>query len=401
MRHGIILVLVLLLVLPLGFAQTVVPAPTHQPATNPIWDAIHALQDAVDELDAKLTEFYGKFVDFKQKAKNVADDLNQSILAVESNLTATQAEVSSLTTTVGEAVSVTSDLALDVQTHTDQIADLNSTTDSLQNQVNQLSIPIPILDRSRLYEKATIGGSSVQLFCDDAKDVLMDYYCAGGYLGNSGPQQGILFDDFSDADYSTNPHWTVNAGNWNTSAFDLIGGNFPGGSIETPVTMTAGRDHRITMKVRQIVSGTLGSIKWFTSGGGHTAPGYELVFWDNGTIYLGKTTGGSLVQLISVGTFQTNVTYNVEVVHHQNGVIDVYIDGALKGTVTDTEFTHGSVLNLWTGNGFGIFSFDDISVTYSPIDFTGGFLNVNDLNSPMGITCNSGWEARIICYDSE
>ncbi|QQR92224.1 MAG: hypothetical protein IPJ89_03615 [Candidatus Iainarchaeum archaeon] len=361
-------ILLLLLITPFAHAQS----------TNlqPVWDAINNLGLSVQAIQQDIQNIQAFGLQFAQDVVERLDALDERVGGIEA---------------------VGTQFILDTNA---SIVALQQTDENLQQQINSVTTaPTAFtINRSNIYEVVNSGLGTTTVFCNDPTDILLTGYCAGGFFGGSTLGLGILLDDFSDNEYFNNPSWFVVNGTWAAGSGALVGGTADTSNIYTTVNMSGGRDYFMSFKIRQINPNTLGAFKWFATNSGAAANGYDLIFHETGNINLIKWVNGSVVPIATLGQFGPGVDYDVNINHMQNGSILVYIDGTLAANAVDTAYNGGSLISLWTGNGAGLYSFDDITVHHNDnLPSQSGYLNVTDLNQSMGILCNNSWEARILC----
>lgn len=352
----------------------------HAQSTNlqPLWDAINNIGLAIQTIQQDIQNIQSFGIQFAQDVVARLDVLDARVDGIE---------------TVG--------IQFIVDTN-NSIIGLQQTDENLQQQITTITNTPPsfTINRSSIYEVSNSSPGTTTVYCNDATDILLTGYCAGGFFGASAQSQGILFDDFSDGEYASNPPWFTTSGTWNAGAGELIGGTTDTSTIYTNVNMQSGRDYFMSYKIRQLVPNTLGSFKWYATGTSPVANGYDLVFHETGDIRLLKWVGGSPTVLTSLGSFNPGINYDININHMQSGNILIYLDGALNANIVDTTYSGGSLVSLWTGNGASIYAFDNFSIGHDNNQLNqAGYLNVSDANQSMGILCSDSWEARIICLD--
>ena len=350
----------------------------HAQSTNlqPLWDAISNLGAAIQTIQQDIQTIQTVGLQFAQEVSTRLNDLESQVTTIQE---------------VGTQV------ILDMN---GQITTLHATDENLQAQINGIGgSSLPTYNRNNIYEVVGSGLATINLYCQDANDILLNSYCAGGFIGDNSETLGLVSDSFSDGEYLSDPTWHVFAGNWDASSTALVGGYALGGSIYTNTSMLSNREYHISLKIKQNNPGTYGAFKWYTTSPAYNSDGYDLAFNDNGNIYLTKWSNSSLSNLLNLGSFQSNLIYDVNIIHYTNGLIELFINGNLSGSITETTYSSGTMVSFWTGNNPGVFTFDDLLITYVDSNAApSGFLNINNPNSPMGIRCNNGWEARILCY---
>lgn len=346
----------------------------HAQATNlqPVWDAINNLGLAIQAVQQDVQNIQAFGYQFAQDVIARLDALENRVGGIE---------------TIG--VQFIDDTNV-------RITNVEVTQTSLQNQIN--TIQPTSFTRANIYEVSTFGGGTTTVFCNDANDILLTGYCAGGFFGSPPQVLGILNDDFSDGEYFSNPNWLVDSGFWSATTNELIGSSALGGSISTNINMPSGQDYFLSYRIRQMSPNVMGGFKWFANTTGYNANGYDLWLFDTGNILLTRFSGGNATVLANFGPFNLGQNYDVNINHMQTGNILVYIDGNLVGNVVDTTYSGGSKITFWTGNSAGVYAFDNVRVQNAGgLPAQTGYVNVSDLNQAMGIRCSSGWEARILC----
>lgn len=359
------------------------PAPVHS-FFDEIWDAIHALEEKVE----KLIE---KFQDFKVTVKGKIDDLNQSISMVSADLTATQLDL------------------FDFETQTNaSISDLHAVDENLQGQIDGIGAPSFVIDRSKLYEVINTNQSENTAFCEAKEDILLFGYCSIGPFGIDGPSSTLVLDDFSDLEYTTNPKWTPLSGSW---GIDPDGGGQlmttnPGADnlIRTPAAVDA---MSISMEAKVTANGYKEQLILAIS----DSPtdmwnGYMVRLYVDGAqsyMDLWRTDLSNNTLLHSVNGFDlhTNSKYHMKASRDETGNWSLHLNGTLLAAgIVETTHTHFTDFLLLGYNATSSGSrFDDIKV-FTPGDFNGtgsAIMNVSDLDSPLGVKCQNGGTARVLC----
>ena len=171
---------------------------------------------------------------------------------------------------------------------------------------------------------------------------------------SNGDNTFLFFDDFADGDYTNNPTWTVQAGTWNASAFNLL---------------TATQADRITALTSQAYGRWVWDFKFDSDDGAEvgnsfllqfihdvtTAPisngnGYGIYINNNPNdiqFYLRRTLDGTGAIIGGVQTWvQGTDWHTVEVTRDANDEFKVYLDDVLKITVTDDNIVESTYINI-------------------------------------------------------
>lgn len=190
-------------------------------------------------------------------------------------------------------------------------------------------------------------------------DVIIDYPS----------DSGVLFDAFTDNDYTSNPVWTkFDGGDPGTVSAAtgkvVVSRPVSSGNISSGLFSASDRAAgKWKFTVRR--DGAVSSMAFYfmkQTSSLATIDGYQL-FWTQATGVLSLfKDGGSAISSI-IHTWSDATDYAFVITRDRSGNIKVYIGGTLKISVTDTTHTTSNYISMRGGIGFadtGTVSFDDI-----------------------------------------
>jgi hypothetical protein len=394
---------------------------------QPLWDAIAELRDTIHNMRQGVGTLRNEFNADVQHLAQFELDVNQEIThllffdnTLFDALTATNVAVQENTDSINVHSQEINDLnqtaaglqtqidTTNVQVITNQIVteqkinDLNQTDQGLQNQINNFSSQI---DRGKLYEVINSNPNENTAYCNDNNDILLFGYCAGTFMGEAPLSSLVFYDAFVDYEYSNNPTWTMLAGPF------VVGGPTGGPSAceasSPSLFLSGGFSFETQMYANQSGDelfigvtdkpGFLGQsaengyfIRVFANSGGSTITLYRL---DTGTAYALTSFQGISVPI------QTDFTIKAE--RDSGGLWQMQLDGNPIGNpVVDSTYSNFTNVHL-RFDGFQNLdagTFDKIKITSADANFgLNGFVNVNDVNSPLGIRCQYNGRARALC----
>lgn len=393
---------------------------------GPIWDAIHNLENEVSHIKDQMHTFYLEYVQFTNDVISNQQDVNASMGALQQADVGLQNQISATNVIVQENTDT-------LNVHTQEIGDLNQTTEALkqtdqelmqtdaeleqtdmglQNQIDGFTTNI---NRSKIYEVVNTNPNANTVFCDTPTDILLFGICPSGFSSPGTSTISILFDNFDDQDYTANPTWTVRNGSWGVNYWGpnsgkLIttsqGGN--GNLISTPTSfdaMTLSMEAKVTannyLEQLHIALSDNPSSMW---------NGYDLRLYVNGQfsfLEFTKVTLGEGTMLSHVTGFDLSpdLEYSIKATRDESGIWQLFLNESPVGQqFTDTSYTNftDTFLLGYQINNAGS-QFDDVNVTI-PNPQQGDsspFLNIGDINSPMGIQCKTNSTARALCLQQD
>lgn len=295
--------------------------------------------------------------------------------------------------------------AFQLQTN-QEIDALNQTDQNLQGQISGISTHI---DRGQLYEVENTDFNTNKVFCNTPGDIMIFAICPSGFLGSSSPGASVLYDNFNDLDYASNPQWQIRQGGWSINTFGPNSGKIMTTSvgtaniIETPASINS---IPVTLETKVTASGmTEQLIIALSNNSASIWNGYLLRLLVNGSstfldfqrVDLGVSTQ---IALMSGLNLSPGIEYAMKAARDGSGYWRFYLNGSQIGPTThDTVYANFTDAFLIGYNISGASSqFDDVNVSVpGQVVNNSPFINLNDANGSMGIQCQSNGFARVLC----
>ncbi len=196
------------------------------------------------------------------------------------------------------------------------------------------------------------------------------------YYGNpfansasSGQDTFLFFDDFNDGDYGVGPPWTVHTVTFSAVNKYLETTDSGEQSISTPSATAYGR---WDMKFKHEINGSYNCLlRWYFMFKDNADPmnaaakGYYFFSNTSGDYFkLIRDDGSSAVAIIDTTWEDDTNWHTVTVTRTSAGYFQLYLDGDLKGSVTDTTYTTSSYMGFSASaydTSYNV-AFDDIRV---------------------------------------
>jgi predicted amidophosphoribosyltransferase len=161
----------------------------------------------------------------------------------------------------------------------------------------------------------------------------------------------VLIDDFTDGDYTANPAWTVPRPTWGVVGGELWATDNGAQIIQTARTETVAT---WTFKFRlETADGTTDRFTFWPM-----SSGFDINGVTNGYAYWVDAAGGAMrlvrrsgatttdFNLISTTWTPDTVAHTGKITRNAAGLFEIFLDGASKGTATDTTHTTSSYVGL-------------------------------------------------------
>ena len=193
--------------------------------------------------------------------------------------------------------------------------------------------------QAKVWVKANVssGGSTVYMY----------YGNSSASPASNGSATFILFDDFKDGDYTSNPAWTYIDGTTSASLgyLEATGEAYTnGGNIKLASTINTGVwEHRV--KLTNIATG---NFEIFAPIWASTGNSYSTYIHQNGGFQLNKRTGGVWSAIISSSWTADLNWHTIKLTRSPAGLMELFLDGVSKGTVTDND--HTTTAEIRVGN---------------------------------------------------
>lgn len=196
------------------------------------------------------------------------------------------------------------------------------------------------------------AGMGMQRFFQTTKDQFNTDTLGGAAIpassGDGSVELGgtkITYDTFSDLDYTTNPVWTAVSGTWSAANGYLEASNIGENKISTPTTFSPSNSYCWESRFKfESLTGTAWNRWYLMVNYPDPSPytgtnGYFYELGGTGQFKLNRQDGSSIASIISTSWSQSIAWRTSKACREPNGLWSIYVDGVLKGTVTDTTYT--------------------------------------------------------------
>ena len=175
---------------------------------------------------------------------------------------------------------------------------------------------------------------------------------AGTYSLTVGNTCGGVVDDFSDGNYTSNPTWTVQNGGFEIAFGTLKANAYVSNNhrIYTGSTQAYG-SWQFNFQLNTLSCGITSAIRFFliSSTIDLTNTNGYYIYADGGNNFkLIKRIGATNFEIITSSWVSNLSSHTVKVERLSNGSFTIYLDGNVKGTITDNTYISSSCLGIWS-----------------------------------------------------
>ncbi len=384
-------------------------------SNDPVWDAINGILVTLGVHREKIGDLITRIALLKDAFYQFADDTNTNFLVMQQTTEGLQDQINITNNSVQSNTNTLVDHNQQINQLTQADIVFNQVDQNLQSQISGLGVGV---ERTRIYEIVNMDLNSNIALCDDADDILMFGYCAGGLMGQ--PYSGFakLYDDFSDYEFTSNPTWNVLAGSMYIGGpgAGLLNGKLACSNTNVQcemVTPTPFTSQELSFGFDFIVPSGYEDMSLLISDSSLlVAPGNQ-----NGYFLLVHAQGASsfiAVARSDVGNpsniyfhqfngvnFIAQTEYSVRAERDSTGFWNIFLNDQQLGQGpvdnTHTQFTHAHA-RIYSQGASAITTLDRIEV--NDVDFnasTSAMVNIDNYNEPLGIRCMQNGSARAVC----
>lgn len=384
-------------------------------SNDPVWDAINGILVTLGVHREKIGDLITRISLLKDEFYQFADDTNANFLVMTQTTEGLQDQIN----ITNGSVQANTNTLVDHNQQLEQLvqADIvfNQVDQNLQNQISGLGVGV---ERTRIYEIVNMDLNSNIALCDDADDILMFGYCAGGLMGQPYSSFAKLYDDFSDYEFTSNPTWNVLAGSMYIGGpgSGLLNGKLACSNTNFQcemVTPTPFTSQELSFGFDFMVpSGYEDMSLLISNSGGLVGPGthsgyFLLVHAQGPSSYIAvvRTDSGipsnTYFHQVSGVNFVAQTEYNVRAERDSTGFWNIFLNdqqlgqGPVDNTYSQFTYTHA---RIFSQGASAITTLDRIEV--NDVDFnasTSAMVNIDNYNEPLGIRCMQNGSARAVC----